>query len=223
MRKVPESVRILAISDIELPKMQNVPYLRRTYEDVSFVISCGDLSVSYVEFITSILNVPLFFVRGNHDEMYEQQPPGGDDLHGRVIRYQGLFMAGLEGCRRYNKGRIQYSDHEMYLEVLKMAPGMLLRRARWGLGVDVMVTHASPFGIHDRPDRPHVGFRAFLLLMRWYRPRFLLHGHVDIWDRRDTTWTQYLDTQVVNINPVRLMTIEVQERILSGLSRWLRP
>jgi Icc-related predicted phosphoesterase len=76
-----------------------------------------------------------------------------------------------------------------------------------GAGVDVMVTHASPYGIHDRKDRPHVGFQAFLLLMRWYRPRFLVHGHVDVWDRRDPTCTTYSSTQVININPVRLLSV----------------
>jgi Icc-related predicted phosphoesterase len=100
--------------------------------------------------------------------------------------------------------------------VLSFAPGMLLRRARWGVGVDVMVTHASPFGIHDRTDRPHIGFKAFLRLMQWYRPRYLIHGHVDIWDRRDPTWTEYHSTQVVNINPVRLLNIDVPKRRLFG-------
>lgn len=200
-------MRILALSDIELPQMQNVPYLRRSYADVDIVVSCGDLPVSYIEFVTSVLNVPLFYVRGNHDEAYDYQPPGGDSLHRRTIVYQGVSFAGLEGCKRYNQGLIQYSEFEMYWNVLGMAPGMLMRRARQGYGVDVMVTHAPPLGIHDRSDRPHQGFRALLLLMRWYRPRYLIHGHVDVLDRRETTQTQYRDTQVININPLKALTI----------------
>lgn len=201
-------VKILAISDIELPQMSNLPYLRRTYTGVDFVISCGDLPAAYIELVTSVLSVPLFYVRGNHDQSYDQRPPGGEDLHRKFVRYRGLRMAGLEGCLRYNNGSIQYTESEMFLNVIQLAPGMLLRRLLRGSGVDVMVTHASPRGIHDREDRPHQGFRSFNLLLRLYRPRYLIHGHIDIYDRRDTTWTEAWSTQVVNINPVRLLEIE---------------
>ena len=216
-------MNILAISDIELPKMQSLPYLRRTYdEDVHLVVSCGDLSAAYIEFITSVLNTPLFYVRGNHDESYIERPPGGDDLHRRVVHYRGLWFAGLEGSLRYNRGHIQYTEAEMLMNVLGLAPGMLLRRALWGTGVDVMVTHAPPRGIHDRQDRPHRGFRSFRLLIRLFRPRYLLHGHIDIWDRRDVTQTEYLGTQVININPVHLLTVDVPQRRLFRRSRHAR-
>ena len=205
-------MKILAISDIELPEMQNLPYLRRKYKDVGLVVSCGDLPASYIEVVTTVLNTPLFYVRGNHDEGYSQRVPGGDDLHGRVRRFGGLTFAGLEGCKRYNRGLIQYTNSEMLMNVLKMAPGMLLRRFISGAGVDVMVTHAPPRGIHDREDLPHQGFKAFLTLIRLYRPRYLIHGHVDVYDRRDVTWTDYLGTQVVNIDPVRLLEIEPAQR-----------
>lgn len=215
-------MNILAISDIELPEMQNIPYVQRKYGDVDLVISCGDLNAAYIEFVTTILGSPMFYVRGNHDTQYAERSPGGVDLHGRFVRYRDLWMAGLEGSRRYNKGPIQYSEAQMLSQVLGLAPGMLLRRARWGAGVDVMVTHASPRHIHDREDVPHQGFVAFRLLIRWFRPRYLIHGHVDIYDRRDVTRTEYHGTQVVNINPVRRLTVEVYRRRLIGRSQVLR-
>lgn len=211
-------MKILAISDIELPQHQNIPYLRRQYEGVDILVSCGDLGASYIEFIATVLNLPVFYVRGNHDTLYVQRPPGGQDLHGKFVRYKGLWMAGLEGSRRYNRGPIQYTEAEMLSEVLRFAPGMLLRRMRWGHGVDLMVTHAPPRHIHDREDVPHRGFQVFRWLIAWYRPRYLIHGHVDIWDRRDTTWTEFLGTQVVNINPVRVLEIEIYRRRVVGRS-----
>jgi Icc-related predicted phosphoesterase len=201
-------VKILAISDIELPHMQNVAYLRRTYEDVDLVISCGDLSASYIEFITSVLNVPLLYVSGNHDTNYQQRPPGGDNLHMRVIRYRGLTFAGLEGSPIYNNGALQYSETQMYLNLFNLAPRLLTRRLFKSYGVDVFLTHAPPRHIHDREDRAHQGFKAFRSLISWFRPRYLLHGHVDVYDRRDTTWTEFKGTQVVNIDPVRILEID---------------
>lgn len=68
------------------------------------------MSAAYLEFITSVLGVPLFYVRGNHDEMYDQEPPGGIDLHRKVVEFEGLTFAGIEGSIRYNQGSIQYDD-----------------------------------------------------------------------------------------------------------------
>lgn len=212
-------MNILAISDIELPEMQNIPYLQRKYGDIDILISCGDLSASYIDFVTTVLNVPAFYVRGNHDTNYVQRLPGGQNLHRHFVRYRNLWMAGLEGSRRYNKGPIQYTENQMLGQVLEFAPGMLTRRARWGHGVDLMVTHAPPRYIHDREDVPHRGFEVFRLLIKWYRPRYLIHGHVDIYDRRDTTWTEFLGTQVVNINPARMLPIDVCRRHLFGRSQ----
>jgi Icc-related predicted phosphoesterase len=200
-------VKILALSDVELPQMQNLAYLRRTYGDVDLVISCGDLPAAYLDYVTSALNIPMFFVRGNHDESYRMRMPGGDDLHMRFVRYRGLTFAGIEGSLRYNRGTIQYTEFEMMNLVLRWGLRMLPRRLFRQHGVDVMVTHAPPRHIHDREDRPHMGFRSFRKLIEWYRPRYFLHGHVDVYDRREETWTDFMGTQVVNIDPVRLLEI----------------
>jgi Icc-related predicted phosphoesterase len=155
--------------------------------------------------------VPLFYVRGNHDTGYTERPPGGENLHRRVIEYNGLTFAGLEGSMRYNKNPIQYTDNEMRWFVVQMGIQLGLRRAQHGYGLDVFVTHNPAKGIHDQPDRPHHGFGAFLKFMEWYRPRYMLHGHVHTYDNRVQTETRYLDTCVMNINPVTLLEIDPQK------------
>jgi Icc-related predicted phosphoesterase len=193
-----------------MPQMENVANLRRRYSDIDLVISCGDLPAVYLELITSVLNVPLFYVRGNHDERYRETPPGGEDLHGRLITYHGVSFVGLEGSIRYNDGEVQYSDAEMLRMVIGLGPQLKLRQLRYGYGVDVLVTHSPAKGIHDAPDLPHNGLHALLKFMEWYRPRYMLHGHVHTYDRRDVTDTQYHDTRVLNINPVMLLEIEAR-------------
>ena len=158
-------MKILALSDVELPQMQNLAYLRRTYDDVDLVVSCGDLPAAYLDYVTSALNVPLFFVRGNHDESYVVRQPGGDDLHLRIMRYKGLTFAGLEGSLRYNRGTVQYTEFEMLNHVLRMGVRMLPRRLFKQHGIDIMVVHAPPRYIHDREDRSHMGFKAFRSLI----------------------------------------------------------
>lgn len=200
-------VKILCVSDTVMPQLESAVNLRRRYSDVQLVISCGDLPAVYLEYIVSTLNVPLFYVRGNHDERYSESPPGGENLHMRVIEHRGLTFAGLEGCMRYNNGEIQYTDSQMLWMVMRMGLSPILRG-----GLDVLVTHSPPYGIHDRPDRAHTGFKSLLKFMRWYSPRYLLHGHTHTWDRRDVVRTRYRDTCVININPVTLLEIEPRAR-----------
>jgi uncharacterized protein len=194
-----------------MPPMENAANLRRRYADVELIISCGDMPPVYLDFITSVLNVPLFYVRGNHDDNYPASPPGGENLHGQVVNYRGLTFAGLEGSIRYNAGSIQYTDAEMLRQVVGLGPQLKLRQMRYKYGVDVFVTHAPAKGIHDREDLPHNGFAAFLRFMEWYRPRYMLHGHVHTYDRRETVESTYLETCILNINPVTVLDIQPVE------------
>ncbi len=201
-------MKILAISDNVLPQLEDPGYLRKTYSDVDVIISCGDMPVEYLDVIMTTLNVPLFYVRGNHDLSYERNDPGGDNLHLKLMRYKGLAFAGLEGSISYNQQPIQYSETQMLLMVLRLAPAVLLRRLRCGYGVDVMVTHSPIYGVHDLPDRAHHGFKSLGLMLKLYRPRYMIHGHVDTWDRRRPTTTRVGDTEIININPVKVLTFE---------------
>jgi Icc-related predicted phosphoesterase len=205
-------MKILAVSDNVLPHMESASFLKREFADVELIISCGDLPAAYLEMIASTLNLPLFFVRGNHDTQYTEDKPGGDNLHGRLIKFRGLTFAGLEGSPRYNNEPIQYSDSEMFRMVLGLAPFLLPRRLRYGYGVDVMVTHAPPRDVHDMPDRAHRGFASLRTMLRLYRPRYMLHGHVDTWDRRRPTRTQFAGTDIININPSKVLSIDKLER-----------
>lgn len=201
-------MKILCVSDTVMPQMESAVNLRRHYSDVELLISCGDMPSVYLEFITSVLNVPLFYVRGNHDEGYKDAPPGGEDLHGRLVEYGGLSFYGLEGSIRYNNSPIQYTEAEMSRMVIGAGLRLRLRRMRMGFGMDVLVTHSPARGIHDAEDLPHQGFTSLLKFMDWYRPRYMLHGHVHTYDRRTVTETQHLDTYIMNINPVTVLDIE---------------
>ena len=205
-------MKILAISDNIQPQMENPDRLRKNYGDVELLISCGDMPAPYIDLIGSTLNVPVFFVKGNHDLDYGPDRPGGEDLKGKIVTFKGFSFAGLEGSPRYNQEPLQYGELEMTLMVWSFAPRMLLRRWLNGYGVDVMITHAPPRGIHDLEDRAHRGFKSYRTLINLYRPRFLLHGHVDTWDNRRPTTTKFGETEVININPVKVLTLERRTR-----------
>jgi Icc-related predicted phosphoesterase len=201
-------LKILAVSDVVQPHLQNPAYLRATYADVDVLVSCGDMPVEYLDFLGTVLVRPLLFVRGNHDINYALQCPGGDNLHLRFLKLRGRLFAGLEGSIRYNRADAQYTQGDMMLNALRLLPRMVVRRAWAGYGVHVLVAHSPPRHIHDIADDPaHRGFNAFRLLMRVGRPMFLLHGHVDTWDRRRARRTVFARTTVLNVNPY--MVVEV--------------
>lgn len=204
-------MRILAVSDEPNTSLYNADVLRQRAGDVKLIISCGDLPAAYLDFIASVLGRPLLYVRGNHFWEFSRlgsSPMVGINLDDRVIHLCGLLIGGLEGSMRYKQGEAQYTDAEMWVKVLRMAPRLLLNRLVRGRAIDILVAHAAPFGIHDRPDLTHRGFRAFLRFMEWFRPRYLLHGHVHLYDLREATQTRYLHTQVINVYPWRIIDVE---------------
>ncbi|MDQ7025680.1 MAG: metallophosphoesterase family protein [Anaerolineae bacterium] len=205
-------MKILCVSDENAPTLENSANLRRRYSDIDLIISCGDMSVAYLDFIVTVLGKPLMYVRGNHDERYTETPPGGVNLHENFVNFKGVSIIGLEGCLKYNNGKIQYTQTEMHTKVISLAPRLRFRRWRKGHGVDILVTHTPPRGIHDiEDDFPHRGFDALIKFMDWYRPRYLIHGHVHTWDRRKQTDTQYKETRILNIMPYTVLEVDALE------------
>ena len=167
-------MRILAIADEESKALWDY-YTPERVEGVDLIISCGDLRAAYLEFLVTMTNVPLLYVRGNHDGRYQNAPPEGCIcIEDRVYDYRGLRILGLGGSQRYRSGPVDmYTEKEMSRRIRKAAPDILLRN-----GFDLLVTHAPAAGYGDLDDLPHRGFSCFNDLMDRYHPRYMLHGHV---------------------------------------------
>ncbi len=58
-------MKILCVSDWIDPVIYS-ENMKERMKDVDLVISCGDISMGYLDFIMSELNKPVFFVVGNH-------------------------------------------------------------------------------------------------------------------------------------------------------------
>lgn len=166
-------MKILTISDIVAPELSD-RFDRQAFADVDLVLSCGDLPPEYLASIREQLDVPLYYVRGNHDIRYKASPPMGCvNIHQRRVVFRGLRIMGLEGSRWYNGGPIQYREFQMRQMIWRMLPGLWFRG-----GVDMVVTHAPPRYIHDAEDRCHRGFETFLKFISRFKPRYFIHGHI---------------------------------------------
>ncbi len=198
-------MRILTVSD-KIDETLYGPHVRSNVGRVDLILSAGDLPFYYLDYLITMLNAPGYFVYGNHGaegtadgEARNEHVAGCRNLDGRVVRVQGLLLAGLEGSIRYNDSSpYQYTQGEMLMKVLGLAPRLFLNRLRYGRYLDILLTHSPPLGIHDGPDRPHQGFRSLLHFMRWFRPRYLIHGHQHVYNHKMPTMTQYGETTIIN-------------------------
>lgn len=191
-------MRVLAVADFAAPAPS---------AGVDLILSCGDLPPEHLAQMARSLDAPVYYVRGNHDlRLRGREPEGLVNLHCRLELFRGLRLAGFEGSRWYNGGPQQYTEAQMRGLARRMAG--LLRQ-----GVDVVVTHAPPLGVHDREDPCHQGFQTFRRLIQRYAPAYLLHGHVHAsFQRPEERVTTVGGTRVVNCSGCFLFEIGNESR-----------
>ncbi len=225
-------MKILAISDVVSKKLYG-PYISEIAGDVDLIISCGDLPAYYLNYIVTSLCKPLLYVCGNHDHYIKQTGSmnslsglekfyfdeleylnsssnfGGKNMDNRIEIFNKVIFSGLEGSVLYNRGEHQYTDNQMRMKIARLAPKLMLNKLTNGRFIDILITHAPPRGIHDKEDLPHHGFKPFLGFMEKYRPKYLIHGHIHIYDNNEVRVTRYLDTTVINCYEYQKLDIEI--------------
>lgn len=216
-------MKILSISDVELGIIYS-PQIAVRFSDIDLVISCGDLPYYYLEYIVSMLNVPLYHVRGNHAKTVEYgsggertAPWGAIDLHRRCRRDEsGMLLGGIEGSLQYNFGPYQYSQLDLWWMVWLLTPSLFLNKLRYGRYLDIFITHAPPWKIHDLEDRPHVGSKAFRWLIEVFQPTLHLHGHIHVYRQDTVTETQHKGTRVINTFGFRILELEPGAKLVKS-------
>lgn len=217
------TTRVLVVAD-ELSPSLHSPRVKELRPDL--VVSCGDLPFEYLEYLVSVLNVPLVFVPGNHDPELPQRrrdaidpqsftweahfdelsrPGGCTNIDGKIMEVAGVRVAGLGGCLRYNEGPNQYTQRQMTWRALKIEARHRTKPPK-RRDIDLLVTHAPPAGCGDRDDQAHRGIEALHRLTRVLEPTYLVHGHIHPYgfqqpDRR------LGDTRIVNVVPFKLLEV----------------
>ncbi len=216
-------MKILCIADATDPLIYS-PRTKELFASCSLVLSAGDLPLRYYDYIMTMQGKDLYYVYGNHnleqfkesmkkggsrelDSFYRgdkiQFMPhyGGNLLDGKCVydKDHDLILAGLGGSMLYNYGESQYTEKQMQWRIRSLVPRLLYNKKRYGRYLDILLTHAPPRGIGDGADLCHMGFECFLSFMDTYKPKYLLHGHVHLYDENSPRITQYHDTKVINV------------------------
>lgn len=166
-------MKILVVADEESKSLWDY-FSPDKLADIDLIISCGDLNANYLQFLVTFGNCPLLYVRGNHDDRYEKNPPDGCIcIEDKIYNHKGMRIAGLGGSMKYKHSPNMFTEKEMRARARRLSLKILFTG-----GIDLLVTHAPADGYGDLPDLPHWGFKCFNKLLMKYKPLYMLHGHV---------------------------------------------
>ena len=207
-------IKVLAVSDQVVERIFTLA-VNEYFQDVDLILGCGDLPYTYLEYLVTVLNVPLFYVPGNHDPTYLKQRPvsyaeGGLNLDLKTASAKGLFLAGFGGSIRYRPDGVnQYTQGQAYFRVYILLLRLMVSRIRYGRKLDILISHSPPFAIHDDDTYAHQGLKALNFLIRVARPRYHFHGHTHFYrNNLEDAVTQVGRTTIMNIFPYKLVELD---------------
>src|SRR5258708_6290697 len=157
-------MKILVVSDQVVERIYALTS-QGHFRDINLILGCGDLPYTYLEYLVSMLNVPMYYVPGNHDPEFNPRfastrAEGGSNLDLRRSRSHGLLLAGFGGSIRYRPDGVnQYTQVEAYGRAAQLLIGLFWNRVRYRRPLDILITHSPPFGIHDDESQPHPGLK----------------------------------------------------------------
>ena len=168
-------MKILLLADEESKYLWDY-FEKSKLDGIDLIISCGDLKPAYLSFLATFAKVPVLYVHGNHDGVYDRTPPEGCIcIEDSIYVYKGVRILGLGGSMNYKDGPHQYTEGQMESRIRK------LRLKLWRhKGFDILITHSPAKDVNDGDDRPHMGFQAFRNLLDKYMPKYFIHGHVHL-------------------------------------------
>ena len=191
---------------------------RKKLSDVDLILSAGDLNANYLEFLVTMLNVPLVYVRGNHDGNYDKKPPEGCiDADGDIVEVacgkgaakEKIRILGLGGSMKYKDySDDMYTEEEMAWRIARLNKVFLRERLKGKTGFDILLTHAPCKGYGDMEDIAHTGFDCFNRLLDKYHPKLHVYGHVHKeYGQIESTMTHPSGTLLINASGYCIMEI----------------
>lgn len=220
-------MKILIVSDQVDPFIYNYA-IKDLFSDIDCILCAGDLPMDYIDFIVSTLNKPTYFIFGNHNlNAYKYYHPdvqknptevwndfetcgavyaGFKNIIAKDLKWNHparskktpLLITGISGSRDYNHGQCQFTETQMKFKLFKLIPRLLLNKIIYGRYLDIFLTHATPRHVHDHEDNCHKGFKCFNEFVKKFKPIYMVHGHIHLYDQSEPRISVYEKTIIVN-------------------------
>jgi Icc-related predicted phosphoesterase len=194
------------VSDEETLRRYPVEEIKNKFKDIDLIISCGDLSNDYLDFLFTALNKKLVYVNGNHVYNEEHDISFCVNLdQGKYSKVLGLGIVGFDGSPIYAMGRkYQYSEKEVFWQVFF---AMLKLRCTFKKP-QIVISHTPLSGIHEGKDPMHKGFKNYLKFLKWFKPKLWLHGHVHLRNQYEEQVTYLGKTKIINVFGYKIVELE---------------
>lgn len=182
-------MKILLVADHEEAVLWGIgsKELNNKLMDVDLVLSAGDLSSYYLEYLADNIKAPLVFVPGNHDQGYKNTSPkrcinADEKIIELSIMREGennnVRIFGVGGSMRYKDGPYLYSEEEQSRRVQKLMRTARKKRYTKNDSLNIFLTHAPCRGYGDMQDIPHRGFECFNDFLYELKPKLHCYGHI---------------------------------------------
>lgn len=195
--------KILIISDIPILKKYHPDSLKSMFKNIDFILSAGDLSNDYLDYIFTLLNKELIFVNGNHIYNPNHNIEFCKNVDQKIINFKGLRIMGFDGSQIYSYGDHQYSESQVFFMILKN-----LLRLFWKKP-DIVLSHSPPKGIHDRGDHVHTGFQAYHFILKYFKPKIWIHGHIHLEHHHKIQESVFEGVKFINAYGYKIIELEM--------------
>lgn len=161
-------------------------------ENPDCIFLLGDIDYRELAEIDRSYSCPKFGVLGNHDAPSYFEDTSIVNVHGKIVTFNGITIAGFEGCPRYNtRSHTQYYEDEVSAFTDSLST------------VDVFLAHSNPqWTLDEDTTNPHRGFQAFSDYIIEKQPRLFLHGHVhtdEVYQKAETTIISVYEPTLINL------------------------
>lgn len=146
---------------------KNAPDIEMLYQKADIFVSTGDITLFDFGAIRDYTSKkPGFGVYGNHCSGQYLEEVGLVNLHWQVYEYANLRWGGFQGCLKYKKSDLMYTDDqaEHFADNFPQ--------------VDILLLHAGAYQMLDDPsDAVHVGSKAIQRYVLEKPPKIIFCGH----------------------------------------------
>lgn len=151
--------------------------------DVIWIL--GDIDIMFLKSISeNFKDKQMLGVLGNHDYLGDLEHYQIGNIHGKQALMRDLSLIGIEGCIRYKKGNdMPLHSQEEITNLLELLPYS-----------DIVLSHNSPKGIHDKLDIAHEGYEGLIHYMDKHKPKYVLHGH-----QHKNIRSKYKESEVIGL------------------------
>lgn len=164
-------MKLLILADLHCVHYDDwINFIKIDKSSFDCILLLGDIDILYLKSISEVFkNKIILGVLGNHDNFGDLEYYDLLNIHNKVISFNNVSFLGVEGSVKYKKENAPMHSQE---EVLNIINGIDY--------VDVVISHNSPKGVHDKNDIAHQGYEAITNYIYDKKPKVCLHGHQHI-------------------------------------------